>query len=142
MRKWNFWTKSFESGDILLLENCQKVYNYIEIRIKTCQSELFTNVFFLLFLFNQSKFAIWLKEMARIVACTEWKYSHGWIVTDKCQAKYSRRTSCKRITHVFRISTRLFYIDAPSWSFVSSNCSIRFWTTFCPRGLMANIWTR
>lgn len=30
--------KMFEHGDVLVLENCQKVYNYIEIRIKSCQS--------------------------------------------------------------------------------------------------------
>jgi hypothetical protein len=30
--------KAHDDGDILILENCQKVYNYIEIRIKSCQS--------------------------------------------------------------------------------------------------------
>ncbi|CAF0837663.1 unnamed protein product [Brachionus calyciflorus] len=29
--------KSNEDGDILILENCQKVYNYLEIRIQSCQ---------------------------------------------------------------------------------------------------------
>lgn len=30
--------KQHEDGDILLLEKCQKAYDYIEIRIKSCQS--------------------------------------------------------------------------------------------------------
>ena len=32
--------KPHDDGDVLLLEKCQKAYDYIEIRIKSCQSKL------------------------------------------------------------------------------------------------------
>ena len=38
---WKFKFKIYnsnEDGDILLLEKCTKAYEYIEIRIKSCQS--------------------------------------------------------------------------------------------------------
>ncbi len=31
--------KPHEDGDILILENCSKIYDYLEIRIKSCQSK-------------------------------------------------------------------------------------------------------
>jgi len=37
--------KPHEDGDILILENCSKIYDYLEIRIKSCQSKL--DIFFL-----------------------------------------------------------------------------------------------